>query len=76
MQGLLGNHTTNVARKIKLDMILRPNYKALITSKVQTVFKHICNIMIRAQLLINYYVITHTDQTVDKKLLPKASGIV
>lgn len=76
MQGLLGNHTTNVARKIKLDMILRPNYKALITSKVQTVFKHICNIMIRAQLFINYYVITHTDQTVDKKLLPKASGIV
>jgi hypothetical protein len=68
IQGFLGNHTTSVTRKINLDTILRPEYKTVILNKVQTVSEHVRNVMIRAQLFVNYYIITHSNQTVDKKL--------
>jgi hypothetical protein len=67
VQSLLGNHTS-ITRKIKLDTILKPAYKTSITNKVRIVSEHVRNIMIRAQIFVNYYVITHANQTVDKKV--------
>lgn len=65
---LLGDNTTSVTRKIKLDTIPRPEYETLITNKVLVVSEYVRNIMIRAQLFVNYYVITHVDQAIDKNV--------
>ncbi|ORE13202.1 hypothetical protein BCV71DRAFT_279022, partial [Rhizopus microsporus] len=55
-------------KKIKLDTILMPEYKALLTTKLLIVSEHVRSIMMRAQLFTNYYVITHADQTIDKRV--------
>lgn len=45
-----------------------PEYKALLTTKLLIVSEHVRSIMMRAQLFTNYYVITHADQTIDKRV--------
>jgi hypothetical protein len=68
IQSLLGDNTVSITRKIKLDTILRPEYKMSNTSKVLVVSEHVRNIMIRVQLFVKYYLILHANETVDKKV--------
>lgn len=68
LKELLGNNPIAVTRKIKLDTIIRAEYKHVILTKIQTVSEQVRNIMIRAQLFVNYYIISHSNRIVDKKV--------
>lgn len=68
IQALLGSNTISVTRKIKLETIVRPEYKAVFLDKVQKVSEHVRNIMIRSQLFVNYYIIINADQAIDDKV--------
>ncbi|CEP17758.1 hypothetical protein [Parasitella parasitica] len=68
LQALLGDNATSCTRKIKLETIIREQYKQAMLSKIQTVSEQVRNIMIRAQLFVNYYIISHSNSAVDKKV--------
>lgn len=68
LQALLGDNATTFTRKVRLDEIIREDYKDLMSTKIQTVSDQLRNIMIRAQLFVNYYIVTHSDNVVDKKV--------
>lgn len=69
LQVLLGDNATCCTRKIKLKTIIREEYKQVMSSKIQTVSEQVRNIMIRAQLFVNYYLISHSNnRAVDKKV--------
>ncbi|KAI7905599.1 uncharacterized protein BX663DRAFT_583697, partial [Cokeromyces recurvatus] len=56
-------------RKIKLQTILREGYRSAITEKkITAVSNDIRNIIIRAQLFVNYYIVIHASQVVDMKV--------
>ncbi|KAI8372991.1 uncharacterized protein BYT42DRAFT_519170, partial [Radiomyces spectabilis] len=63
-QRLMGNHSTT-CRKIKLSTILRPQYQTLMLQKITRTCEDLRNIVIRAQLFMNYYILT--TETVHKK---------
>ncbi|KAL0073891.1 hypothetical protein J3Q64DRAFT_1696262 [Phycomyces blakesleeanus] len=65
MKGLLGN-TTTMTRKIKPAIILRKGTKEISVDKVLKVCKHFRNIVIRAQLFVNYYIIVNSDRPIDE----------
>lgn len=71
LQVLLGDNATSCTRKIKLETIIREEYKQVISSKIQTVSEQVRNIMIRAQLFVNYYTISHSNGIVDKKVFSR-----
>ena len=68
LEHLMGGKPISFTRKIKLQTILRPEYQSVILEKVKRVCNHIRNIVIRAQLFVNYYIITHSENVVDKKV--------
>lgn len=65
---LLGDNASSCTRKIKLETIIRDEYKQAITQKIQTVCEQVRSIMLRAQLFVNYYIISHSRSVVDKKV--------
>ncbi|ORE11917.1 hypothetical protein BCV72DRAFT_318120 [Rhizopus microsporus var. microsporus] len=66
LQQLMGNRKTTTV-KTKLETILRPAHRN-IKDKIIKVSKDIRNILVRAQLFVNYYIMTHNGLVVDKKV--------
>jgi hypothetical protein len=64
IEQLIGNSKT-VTRKIKLDSILKEDYKNIVKDKVVKIIEDIRNIIIRCQIFVNYYIICHSDEGVD-----------
>ncbi|CEG79169.1 hypothetical protein RMATCC62417_13666 [Rhizopus microsporus] len=62
----MGNRKTTTV-KTKLETILRPAHRN-IKDKIIKVSKDIRNILIRAQLFVNYYIMNHNGLVVDKKV--------
>lgn len=68
LEALLGGNATTLTRKVRFEEIIREEYRDQIQTKVKRVSDQLRNIMIRAQLFVNYYIITHSNTVVDKKL--------
>lgn len=68
LQALLGDNVTTFTRKVRFEKIIREEYRNQILTKVKRVSDQLRNIMIRAQLFVNYYIITHSNTVVDKKV--------
>lgn len=62
----MGNRKTTTV-KTKLETILRPVYSN-VKDKIIKVSKDIRNILVRAQLFVNYYIMSHNGLAVDKKV--------
>ncbi|KAI7899241.1 uncharacterized protein BX663DRAFT_441647 [Cokeromyces recurvatus] len=71
MKLLLGDYTI-ITRKIKLPTILREGYRSAITEKITAVSNEIRNIIIRAQLFVNYYIVIHASLVVDMKVFSQS----
>jgi flagellar motor protein MotB len=66
LQQLMGNRKTTTV-KTKLETIPRPAHRS-IKDKIIKVSKDIRSILVRIQLFVNYYIMSHNGLVVDKKL--------
>ncbi|KAI7870216.1 hypothetical protein BDF14DRAFT_156129 [Spinellus fusiger] len=64
---LLGKRIS-VTRKIKLETILRPEYRTQLTNRIINMSSKLRDVMVRSQFFVNYYILCQNDQPVNNKI--------
>ncbi|KAI7862865.1 hypothetical protein BDF14DRAFT_1735232, partial [Spinellus fusiger] len=69
---LLGKHIS-VTRKIKLETILRPEYRGQLTNRIINMSSKLRDVMVRSQIFVSYYILCQNDQPVSNKIYTQNS---
>ncbi|KAI7866515.1 hypothetical protein BDF14DRAFT_1694065, partial [Spinellus fusiger] len=60
-------------RKIKLETMLRPEYRGQLKNRIINMSSKLRDVMVRSQIFLNYYILCQNDQPVNNKIYTQIS---